>query len=415
MDRFQGVLGIVAILGLVVALSRFRTRINWRILGAGFALQVVTGFCWCSSGSRASRRWRRSRQRCHTHLIDYADEGTKFVFGSLWPEKIGFVFALSVLPVIIFIGALIGLLYYLRVIQWFIEIVGTAMKWVVGVSKIESVWATTVIFLGMSEAPLVIAPYLKKLTKSALFVCMVGGLASVAGTVLVGYSLLGAPMPYLLAAAVMNAPGSLLIAKGMWPETEESDLDASVRDVKDTESANVIDALARGALSGGHLAVIVGCLLIAFIAVIALANGLVSGVAGWFGHPEITFDKIFGWIFAPVAWLIGVPWNEAPTVGNLIGQKTVLNEFVAFSNFGPMVEAGTTRPEDHADRQLRLGRLRQLRLDRHPGRFAGQPGARAPARGRQVRPARPAGRHHDQPAERRHRRRRGQLNREDDR
>ncbi|HOQ54461.1 MAG TPA: NupC/NupG family nucleoside CNT transporter [Micropruina sp.] len=340
MDRFQGVLGIVAILGLVVALSRFRTRINWRILGAGFALQVVTALLvlkW-EPGFKALE----ALSAGVSTLIGYADEGTKFVFGALLDQdKIGFVFALSVLPVIIFIGALIGLLYYLRVIQWFIEIVGTAMKWVVGVSKIESVWATTVIFLGMSEAPLVIAPYLKKLTKSALFTCMVGGFASVAGSTLVGYSLLGAPLPYLIAASVMNAPASLVIAKGLWPETEESDLDGSVRDVKDTESANVIDALARGALSGGHLAVIVGCLLIAFIATIALANGLVSGVAGWFGHPEITFDKIFGWIFAPVAWLIGVPWNEAPTVGNLIGQKTVLNEFVAYSTLGPMVTANT--------------------------------------------------------------------------
>lgn len=344
MDRFQGVLGIAVIFGLVFLASKFRTRINWRILGAGFALQIVTALLVL--------KWEPGFQALQavsggvSTLIKYADEGTKFVFGGLVGNKdIGFIFALGVLPVIIFIGALIGLLYYLRIIQWFIEIVGTAMKWVVGTSKIESVWATTVVFLGMSEAPLVIAPYLKKLTKSALFTCMVGGFASVAGSTLVGYSLLGAPLPFLIAASVMNAPASLVIAKGLFPETEESDLDGSVRDVKDTESANVIDALARGALSGGHLAVIVGCLLIAFIAVIAMANGMISGIAGWFGHPEITFDKIFGWIFAPVAWLIGVPWNEAPTVGNLIGQKTVLNEFVAYSNLGPMVTGNQLSPK----------------------------------------------------------------------
>lgn len=339
MDRFQGVLGIIVILGLVFAVSKYRTRINWRILGAGFVLQAVIAF--------VVLKWEPGNQALQAlsgavaGLIKYADEGTTFVFGALFDtEKIGFVFALSVLPVIIFLGALIGLLYYLRIIQWFIEIVGTALKWVIGVSKIESVWATTVIFLGMSEAPLVIAPYLKRLTKSALFTCMVGGFASVAGSTLVGYSLLGAPLPFLIAASVMNAPASLVIAKGLWPETEENDLDGSVRDVKDTESANVIDALARGALSGGHLAVIVGCLLIAFIAVIGLANGMVSGIAGWFGHPEITFDVIFGWVFAPVAWLIGVQWSEASTVGNLLGQKTVLNEFVAYTNFGPMVTGG---------------------------------------------------------------------------
>ena len=281
-----------------------------------------------------------------TKIIDFTKAGTAFVFGPLADvEKNGFVFAIQVLPVIVFFGTLVGLLYYLRVLQWLVEIVGTGLKWVLGTSKIESVWAATVVVLGMSEAPLVIQPYLKRLTKSELFVCMVGGLASVAGTVLVGYSLLGAPMNYLLAAAVMNAPGSLLIAKGLWPETEESDLDASVRDVRDTESVNVIDALARGALTGGHLAVIVGCLLIAFIAVIVMANGALSGVAGWFGAPWLTFDVLFGWIFAPVAWLIGVPWQDAALTGNFIGQKTVLNEFVAFSNFGPMVQAGNLNPK----------------------------------------------------------------------
>lgn len=339
MDRFQGILGILTILAIVVLLSRHRSRINWRILGAGFGLQVVTAavvLLWPPGAAALS-----ALADGVSILVGYAAEGSKFVFGGLLSDNIGFVFALQVLPVIIFLGALIGLLYYLRIIQWFIEIVGTAVKWIIGTSKIESVWATTVVFLGMSEAPLVIAPYLKKLTHSALFACMVGGFASVAGSTLVGYSLLGAPLPYLLAASVMNAPSSLIIAKGLLPETEKTDLDGSVLSVRDTESANVIDALSRGALSGGHLAVIVGCLLIAFVSVIAMLNGAVSGIGGWFGHPEITFDTIFGLIFAPIAWLIGIPWSEAPIVGNLLGQKTVLNEFVAYSNFGPMVDAGT--------------------------------------------------------------------------
>lgn len=338
MDRFQGLLGIAVIFGVIVLLSRHRTRIRWRILGAGFGLQIVTALLvlkW-EPGNRALLAVSHGVES----LVGFAAEGTTFVFGGLLNEDHGFVFALSVLPIIIFLGAIIGALYFLRILQWFIEIVGSAMKFVIGTSKIESVWATTVVFLGMSEAPLVIAPYLKKLTRSALFTCMVGGFASVAGSTLVGYSLLGAPLPFLLAASVMNAPSSLVIAKGLWPETEESDLDGSVRKVKDTESANVIDALARGALSGGHLAVIVGCLLIAFISVIAMLNAGASGIGGWFGHPEITFDAIFGWIFSPIAWLIGVPWNEATTVGNLLGQKTVLNEFVAYSNFGPMVTDG---------------------------------------------------------------------------
>ncbi len=344
MERFQGLLGIALILGIIVLISKSRRRINWRIVGSGLALQAIVGFLvikW-QPGAYALEQFANAV----TGIIGFTSAGTEFVFGPLVDtQKTGFVFALQVLPVIVFFGAIVGLLYYLRVLQWVIEIVGTALKWVLGASKIESVWAATVVVLGMSEAPLVIKPYLPRLTKSQLFLCMVGGLASVAGTVLVGYSLLGAPMPYLLAAAVMNAPGSLLVAKGMWPETEESDLDASVRDVRDTESVNVIDALARGALTGGKLAVIVGCLLIAFIAVIALANAALGGVGGWFGAPDLSFDKVFGWIFAPVAWLIGVPWHEAQIAGNLIGQKTVLNEFVAFSNFGPMVAAGQLDPK----------------------------------------------------------------------
>lgn len=343
MERFQGILGILVIFGLVVLLSKHRRRIRWRILGAGLALQILTAFLvlkW-SPGTRALT----AVSAWIADVIHYADVGTQFVFGPLMSEDIGFVFALSVLPVIIFLGALVGLLYYLRVIQWFIEIVGTALKWVIGTSKIESVWASTVIVLGMSEAPLVIAPYLPKLTRSQLFTCMVGGFASVAGSTLVGYSLLGAPLPYLLAAAVMNAPSSLVIAKGLWPETEETDLDASVRDVRDEESVNVIDALARGALSGGRLAVIVGCLLIAFIAVIALLNAAVGGIFGWFGLEGMSLERIFGWIFAPVAWLIGVPWHEAPQTGNFIGQKTVLNEFVAYSNFGPLVQSDSLSPK----------------------------------------------------------------------
>ncbi len=344
MERFQGLLGIALILGIIVLISKHRSRINWRIVGSGLALQAIVGFLvikW-APGAYALEQFANAV----TGVIGFTSAGTEFVFGPLIDtDKIGFVFALQVLPVIIFFGAIVGLLYYLRVLQWVIEIVGTALKWVLGASKIESVWAATVVVLGMSEAPLVIKPYLPRLTKSQLFLCMVGGLASVAGTVLVGYSLLGAPMPYLLAAAVMNAPGSLLVAKGMWPETEKSDLDASVRDVHDTESVNVIDSLARGALTGGHLAVIVGCLLIAFIAVIALLNGALGGIGGWFGMPQLSFDMVFGWIFAPVAWLIGVPWNEAAVAGNFIGQKTVLNEFVAFSNFGPMVAAGHLDPK----------------------------------------------------------------------
>lgn len=167
---------------------------------------------------------------------------------------------------------------------------------------------------------------------------MTAGFASVAGSTLVGYTLLGAPLPYLLAASVMNAPGALYMSKLMFPETETSQSEGDVRDVRDEESENVIDATARGALNGGRIAVIVGCLLVAFISLIALANGLLSGVGGWFGADDLTFQKLLGWALSPVAWLIGVPWDEASQAGRYIGEKTVLNEFVAYADFGPKVK-----------------------------------------------------------------------------
>ncbi len=334
MSRLQGALGLLAIYLLAYLVSRHRRRINWRTLGIGLVLQVVFAIAvlkW--TPGRTALAW---LARQVAKLVGYADQGSSFLFGRLLVGK-GTIFALNVLPVIIFLGALIGLLYYLRVIQWFVEIVGGAISWLLRTSKVESVWAATVIFLGQSEAPLVIAPYLRRLTKSELFAVMTGGFASVAGSTLVGYSLLGAPLKYLLAASVMNAPASLIMAKAIYPETETSSVQASVRDVRDEESVNVIDATARGALSGGRLAVIVGCLLIAFIALIGLANGIVGGVGSWFGVGGLTFQKLLGWVFAPVAWLIGVPWHDAGVAGGFLGEKTVLNEFVAYSSFGPQI------------------------------------------------------------------------------
>lgn len=333
MSQFQGLLGLIVILALAFALSNNRRRINKRTILVGLALQV--------SFALLVLKWSVGREVLDffadqvATLVGYTEEGSKFLFGRLL-EGEGTVFALQVLPVIVFLGALIGLLYYLRVIQWFVEIVGGAIAWVLKTSKLESVWSATVIFLGQTEAPLLIAPYLGRLTSSELFAVMTGGFASVAGSTLVGYALLGAPLPFLLAATVMNAPGALIIAKLMHPETEES-TQGDVKSVRDTESANVIDATGRGALSGLRIAVVVGGLLIAFIALIAMANGFLSGIGGWFGYDGLTFQKVLGWVFAPVAWLIGVPWSEAATAGDFIGQKTVLNEFVAFASFGPQV------------------------------------------------------------------------------
>ncbi|MBP3088094.1 NupC/NupG family nucleoside CNT transporter [Corynebacterium sp. sy017] len=332
MERFQGLLGIIAILAILIVCSRSRRNINWRTLAVGLALQVVLSLLvlkW-TVGFKAMESVSKGLEK----LTEFTNEGTSFVFGSLFDTENGFVFALNVLPVIIVLGAIIGALYYLRVIQFFVDIFGGALKKLLGTSKVESVWASTVIFLGQSEAPLVIEPYLKKLTKSELFTCMTGGFASVAGSTLIGYSLLGAPLEYLLAASVMNAPGSILVAKAFMPETEESTLDANVREVRDTQSHNLIDAIGRGAMNGGRVAVIVGCLLIAFIAGISMFSAVIGGVGHLFGQDNWSLEGLFGAIFSPVAWLIGVPWDQAPLVGSFIGEKTIINEFVGYTSMG---------------------------------------------------------------------------------
>ncbi|APQ55060.1 Nucleoside transporter [Corynebacterium pseudotuberculosis] len=336
MERLQGLLGIVAILGLLILFSRARKQINWRTSGVGLALQVLLSLLvlkW-SVGFNAMKSVSKGLQK----LTDFTNEGTDFVLVPSFSTENSFVFALNVLPVIIFLGAIIGALYYFRIIQFFVDIVGGALKWLLGTSKVESVWAATVIFLGQSEAPLVIQPYLKKLTRSELFTCMTGGFASVAGATIIGYSLLGAPLEYLLAASVMNAPGSILVAKAFMPETEKTTLDANVRNVRDTESKNVVDAIRRGAMSGGQIAIAVGCLLIAFIATISMLSAILGGIGSLFGQEGWSLEGLFGILFSPVAWLIGVPWSEAHLVGSFIGEKTIINEFVGYTSFGANLE-----------------------------------------------------------------------------
>lgn len=335
MERFQGLIGIALIFLVLFALSNNRRRINWRILGVGLTLQIAFALLvlkW-EPGFQALKATAGSIEK----LINYTNEGTSFVFGPLFGNNVGFIFALNVLPVIIFLGAIIGALYYLRILQWFVEIVGTALNKVLGTSKVESVWAATVIFLGQSEAPLVIRPWLPQLTRSELFACMSGGFASVAGSTLVGYSLLGAPLPYLLAASVMNAPASLMVAKALMPETEESKVNANVTQMRDENSKNVIDAIGAGALSGGRIAVTVACLLIAFVATIAMLSAIIGGVGSMFGQEGWSLEGLFGLLFAPLAWAIGVPWHEAGLVGSFIGEKTIINEFVGYTSFSEHV------------------------------------------------------------------------------
>jgi len=348
MDALRGLVGLLVLLLVAFAVSKARSKVSWRTVGVALALQFGFALLVLRWGpGKDALEWASEQVE---KLIGYANEGTSFVFGPLTGvgEEGETIFALQVLPVIIFLGALIGLLYYLRVIQWLTWAIGGALAKLLGISKVESMYGATVIFLGQSEAPLMIAPYLRSLRRGQLFTIMSAGFAAAAGSTLVGYSLLGAPLEYLLAATVMNAPAALLMAKLMWPDGAESEdeeepaEEIDVRDVRDEESTNVIDAIGRGAMAGAKIAVTVGALLIAFVALIALADGILGGIGGWFGNDDLTFEKVLGWALAPLAWLLGVPWSEAVEAGAWIGEKTVLNEFVAYASFGPEVGSLST-------------------------------------------------------------------------
>ncbi|MFC0187702.1 NupC/NupG family nucleoside CNT transporter [Fictibacillus aquaticus] len=335
MSILWGIGGMLVILGIAYLLSSNKKAINWRTVLGALAIQV--------SFALIVLKWETGKKALQavstgvSNVVSYANEGITFLFGSMIPEEgKGFIFAFQVLTVIIFFSSLISVLYYLGIMQWVVRILGGALSKFLGTSKAESMSATANIFLGQTEAPLVIRPYMSRLTKSELFAVMVGGLASVAGSVLVGYYLLGVPLNYLIAASFMCAPAGLVMAKLMMPETEEPETMGEIKLERDEDTVNVIDAAARGASDGLQIALNVGAMLLAFIALIGLLNGILGGIGGWFGA-DITLQSILGYVFAPIAFVIGVPWDEAIKAGTFIGQKFVLNEFVAYSEFAPKI------------------------------------------------------------------------------
>ncbi|ANU27164.1 NupC/NupG family nucleoside CNT transporter [Planococcus versutus] len=335
MNLLWGIFGVFVVLGIAFLLSSSKKSIKPRTIIGGLTIQITFAFMvleW-----EFGRKMLLFVSNKVQNVIDYAGEGIAFVFGpAADTTNFGFVFAFQVLTIIIFFSSLISVLYYLGVMQFVIKILGGALSKLLGTSKAESISAAANIFVGQTEAPLVIRPFISGMTKSELFAVMTGGLASVAGSTLAGYALLGVPLEYLLAASFMAAPAGLIMAKMMMPETEEViDKDFSME--KDEESVNVVDAAARGAADGLQLALNVGAMLLAFIALIALLNGMLGGISGWFGFGGVTIQSILGVIFSPLAWAIGVPWAEAVQAGSFIGQKLVLNEFVAYSAFAPEI------------------------------------------------------------------------------
>ncbi|PKG82185.1 NupC/NupG family nucleoside CNT transporter [Colwellia sp. 75C3] len=338
LGALRGLLGVVVLLGIAYALSSGKKSINLRTVGLAFALQILLGafVLYVPFGKDVLLSMTNGVQS----VIDSAKVGINFLFGGLGTDAmfdngVGFVFAVRVLPNIIFFSSLIAVLYYLGIMQWVIKIIGGGLQKLLKTSKPESLSATANIFVGQTEAPLIIRPYIKTMTQSELFAIMVGGLASVAGSILAGYAGLGIELKYLIAASFMAAPGGLLMAKIICPETEHDKIVNKPIDYDDENDrpTNVIDAAASGAASGLKLAVNVGAMLLAFIALIALLNTIVGGLFGLFGYEDITIEFFLGYLFAPFAFVIGVPANEMLQAGSFIGQKIIVNEFFAYVNF----------------------------------------------------------------------------------
>ena len=345
-----GVVGVAVIILIAILFSSNRRAIRLRVVGAAFALQALIAFLVLRTSG--GRQVIQSMSEGVAALLGYAGKGTEFLFGPSESNPLAHTFAIAALPVIIFFASLVAILYYLGIMQRVVRWVGGAIGWVTGISRVESLGAAANIFVGQSESPLVVRPYLPALAPSHMFTLMTVGMAGVAGTILAAYaSLLGAQyLPFLLAAAFMSAPGGILMAKLIMPDDvapkdelalEGGTTAAALEDELEIhgfeegeQPANIIMAAGQGAQTGVKLAVAVGAMVLAFVALVALANGILGGIGGWFGHPEWSFQGAIGALFAPVMYLIGVPWNEAGVAGGLFGTKVVLNEFVAFISLG---------------------------------------------------------------------------------
>ena len=312
-----GLLGILAVLGIAYLLSGNRKAINLRIVGAAFALQaaVAVFVIYSSPGKVVIEKMSNAVQ----NVMDYSNAGIDFMFGGLSTEPSLWSFAVHVLPIIIFFSALMSVLYHLKIMQIIVRVLGGGLRWIIGTKAVESLNAAANIFIGQTESPLVVRPYLKGLTEPQLFAIMVSGVASVAGTVLLAYVQMGAELKYLLAASFMAAPGGLLMAKIIMPDeqAESAEEDDAHLKMDDSPHVNVILAAAVGARDGLMLAVNIGAMLIAFIALIALFNGIVGGLASLVGIEGLTLQKILGWIFSPIMYLLSVPWAEAQAAGSL--------------------------------------------------------------------------------------------------
>jgi CNT family concentrative nucleoside transporter len=344
MGRFTGILGLLTMLGLAYAFSTNRRAIRMKTVAWGLGLQLA--FAVFVLKADIGRRIFQAAGNAVNRLLSYSFEGSKFVFGELGKQgsSMGFFFAFQVLPTIIFIAAFFAVLYHYGVMQFIIKQVALVMTRVMGASGAESLNVAASIFMGQTEAPLTIRPFLPDLTNSELMTVMTSGMAHVSGGIMAAYIAFGIDPKHLLSAVIMTAPGTLLMAKMLVPETEQPKTAGRVvmneDEVAAEKSENVLGAIARGTTDGLHLSLNIAAMLISFLALIALANGLLGGIHNGLTHVGIgwfpsSMERIFGALFAPIAWLIGIPWHDCPIIGNLLGTRMVLNELVAFSMLGP--------------------------------------------------------------------------------
>lgn len=339
--RWIGLVGMVVILGVAFALSKNRRAINWRTVGWAFALQLT--FAFLVLDWETGKNILEAFSNKVSNAIGYADKGSGFLFGWLAgdltpigqklgiPAIGGFIFAFKVLPIIIFICAFFSLLYYFGIIQIVVKGMAWVMQKTMRVSGAEALCVAANVFIGQTEAPVLIAPYIPAMTSSELLTMMTGGMAHVSGAVMLAYVTMGAPLKYLITASVMAAPGTFLISKILWPETETPVTMGTVKMKVEKTSANFIDATATGATQGMTLVLNISAMLIAFVALVAMLNGLLGWIGHFWGDPAFSLQKIFGFVLAPLAFILGTPKQDIETVGNLIANKTVINEFFAFS------------------------------------------------------------------------------------
>ncbi|MDA9836444.1 NupC/NupG family nucleoside CNT transporter [Luminiphilus sp.] len=329
----HSVIGMLAIVGFAYAISSSRQSVAWKTIVIAFAIQFTVGglALFTTWGNRALN----AAADTTGALLSYSRAGIDFMFGQLaaYDGPIGFVFAVNVLPVVVFFSAFIAVLYHLGIMMWIVRILGGGLRRCLGTSHAESMSAAANIFVGQAEAPLVVKPFIPRMTQSELFAIMVGGLSTIAGSVMAGYVALGIPLEYLVTASFMAAPGGLMMAKLIEPEQAVPVVPNQDDQATIPRYVNIIDAAASGALDGLRMAAAIAAMLIAFVALIALVNGILQYFGAFVGFESITLEMILGVLLSPAAWLLGVPWAEASTVGSLIGQKLILNEFVAYVAF----------------------------------------------------------------------------------